>query len=85
MSSKYSEHFQHEIQPDRGSDDLPISNAGSVKLAIEQLPEETCELSDEQAKAIAGGFMRRELSDAQLETIAFRNVARVIRVIGFEN
>jgi microsomal dipeptidase-like Zn-dependent dipeptidase len=79
MSNNDSEHSQHEIQPDRKYGD-PMS-----KLAIESLPEETRKLSDEQAKAIAGGFMRRELSDSQLETIAFRNVARVIRVIGFEN
>jgi hypothetical protein len=85
MSNYYSEHFQHEMQPDRGSDDLPISNAGSIKLAIEQLSEEVRELSDEQSKAITGGFMRRELSDGQLEAFAGGRVASIVHIIGFEN
>ena len=84
MSNYYSEHFQHEMQPDRGSDDLPISNAGSVKLAIEQLSEETHELSDEQSEAIIGGISRLELSDEQLESIAVGLERAGIRVvIGF--
>ena len=85
MSSKYSEHFQHEIPPDRGSDDRPIPDAGSVKLAIGELSEETRELSDEQSKAIAGGRSRYELSDRQLEAFAGGRVASIIHIIGFEN
>jgi hypothetical protein len=82
MSNYYSEHFQHEIQPDQ--ENRPISNAGSVKLAIEELSEETRELSDEQSKAIAGGRSRYELSDLQLEAFAGGRVASVIHIIGFE-
>jgi hypothetical protein len=83
MSNKYSEHFQHEIQPDL--EYHPNSDAASIKIAIAQLAEETHELSDEESKAIAGGFMRYELSDYQLEAFAGGRVASVIHIIGFEN
>jgi hypothetical protein len=85
MSNNYSEHFQHEIPPDRESGDRQISDAASAKLAIEQLSEETLELSVEQLKAIAGGFVRHELIDGQLEAFAGGRVASIVRVIGFEN
>ena len=83
MSNKYSEQYQHEIQPDR--ENRPISDAVSAKLAIAQLAEEIHELRDEQSKAIAGGRSRYELSDRQLEAFAGGRVASIVRIIGFEN
>jgi hypothetical protein len=74
MSNQQSENLQ-SLTPD----------AAGTSLRIEQLSEETLELSDEQSKAIAGGFMRRELSDRQLEAFAGGRVASIIHVIGFEN
>jgi hypothetical protein len=83
MSSKYSEHFQHEIHPDR--EYHPNSDAASAKIAIKQLAEEISELSDGQSNAIAGGRSRYELSDGQLEAFAGGRVSSVIHIIGFEN
>jgi hypothetical protein len=83
MSSNYSEHSQHEIQPDRKYH--ADSDAASAKLAIAQLAEEIQALSDEQSKAIAGGRSRYELSDLQLEAFAGGRVASIIHIIGFEN
>jgi chromosome segregation and condensation protein ScpB len=73
MSNQQSENLQ------------PLTlNAVGTSLRIEQLSEETLELSDEQSKAIAGGRSRYELSDLQLEAFAGGRVASVIHVIGFE-
>jgi hypothetical protein len=83
MSNKYSEQSQHEIQPDR--ENRPISDGVSEKLAIEELSEDTHELSGKHSNAIAGGLSRYELSDYQLEAFAGGRVTSIIHVIGFEN
>jgi hypothetical protein len=83
MSNKYSEQSQHEIQPDR--ENRPISDGVSEKLVIEELSEDTHELSDKHSNAIAGGQSRYELSDLQLEAFAGGRVASIVHIIGFEN
>jgi two-component sensor histidine kinase len=60
-------------------------HTAGASLRIEQLSEETHELSDEESKAIAGGLLRHELSDGQLEAFAGGRVSSIIHVIGFEN
>lgn len=71
---------QPMMQPDRESS-VESTNANQ---RIAQLPEETCKLSDEQAKAIALLRSQLELSDAQLKALSFRNAERIVRIIGFE-
>jgi hypothetical protein len=74
MSNQQLEDFQ-SLTPD----------AAGTSLRIEQLSEETLELSAEQSKAIAGGQSRYELSDYQLEAFAGGRVTSIIHIIGFEN
>jgi hypothetical protein len=83
MLEEFAENGMANIEIE--SSDRSTAKTAMSNLAVEPSSEETHELGDRLSQAIAGGFMRRELSDAQLETIAFRNVARVIRIIGFEN
>lgn len=82
MSKEFLENGVAKIDLESGA--RPIPDAVSAKLAIEQLSEETHELSGEQSEAIIGGISRLELSDEQLESIAVGLERAGIRVvIGF--